>query len=54
MPTTVVETEALASGMDILTLLTLTELVKTRSEGRRLIQQGGSPAVGKKSPILSR
>lgn len=48
MPTTVVETEALASGMDILTLLTLTELVKTRSEGRRLIQQGGLTCGGEK------
>lgn len=41
MPSTVIEVEALASGIDILTLLTMTGLVTSRSEGRRLIQQGG-------------
>ncbi len=41
MPSTVIDTETVAAGIDILSLLTLTELVSSRSEGRRLIQQGG-------------
>lgn len=41
MPSTVIDAEVLAAGIDILTLLTLTELVSSRSEGRRLIEQGG-------------
>lgn len=41
MPSTTLPREELAGGLDILTLLTATGLVSSRSEGRRLIQQGG-------------
>ncbi len=41
MPSTVFPAEEFAAGVDILTLLTETGLAKSRSEGRRLIQQGG-------------
>ncbi len=46
MPSTVIDAEVLAAGIDILTLLTLTELVSSRSEGRRLIEQGGLTCGG--------
>lgn len=41
MPTTEVRGEALDEGMDILALLTETGLASSRSEARRLVQQGG-------------
>ncbi len=41
IPTTEVPRAELAEGMDILTLLTKAELIPSRGEGRRLIQQGG-------------
>lgn len=41
IPTTEITKEELVKGMDILTLLQKTNLVPSRSEGRRLIQQGG-------------
>lgn len=41
IPTTEISKEELADGIDILTLLTKAELIPSRAEGRRLIQQGG-------------
>lgn len=41
MPTTAMQRAAFAEGVDILTLLTETGLASSRSEGRRLVQQGG-------------
>lgn len=41
MPTTTLPKEDFAEGMDILTLLTELGLASSRSEGRRLVQQGG-------------
>lgn len=41
MPTTKIEKARLKEGVDILTILVETELVASRSEGRRLVQQGG-------------
>lgn len=41
MPTTVYKKEELDAGKDLITLLVETKLVASRSEGRRLIQQGG-------------
>ncbi len=41
MPTTVYEKEELDNGKDIITLLIDTKFAASRSEGRRLIQQGG-------------
>lgn len=41
MPSTRFEEAVFAEGMDILTLLTETNLASSRSEGRRLVQQGG-------------
>lgn len=41
MPSTALDKEAFVQGMDILTLLTELGLASSRSEGRRLVQQGG-------------
>lgn len=41
IPTTDIKKDELADGMDILTLLQQTGLIPTRSEGRRLVEQGG-------------
>lgn len=41
IPTTEISKDDLGEGMDILTLLTKAELIPSRGEGRRLIQQGG-------------
>ena len=41
IPTTEVSASELESGMDILSLLQKAELIASRGEGRRLIQQGG-------------
>lgn len=41
MPTTVYSKEELDAGKDLITLLVETKLCASRSEGRRLIQQGG-------------
>ncbi len=41
IPTTTYPAQKLAEGIDLITLLTDARLVPTRSEGRRLIQQGG-------------
>ena len=41
MPTTFVEKSALDNGIDLISLLVDTKLASTRSEGRRLITQGG-------------
>ncbi len=41
IPTTELTKVELGEGMDLITLLQKAELIPTRSEGRRLIQQGG-------------
>lgn len=41
MPTTVYDEAKLAAGVDLITIMTDTKLCSTRSEARRLIQQGG-------------
>ena len=41
MPTTLVDKATLDNGIDLITLLVDTKLAATRSEGRRLITQGG-------------
>ena len=48
MPTTVLTLQNLAEGMNILTLLTETGLAESRSEARRLVQQGGISAGNEK------
>ncbi len=46
IPTTEMSKEDLGKGMDILTLLQKTKMIPTRSEGRRLITQGGIKVDG--------
>jgi len=46
IPTTEISTADLGEGMDILTLLQTTKMIPTRSEGRRLITQGGVKVDG--------
>lgn len=41
MPSTTMPKERFAAGLDIVTLLSEVNLVKSRSEARRLIDQGG-------------
>lgn len=41
MPSTILEQQLFVDGVDILTLLTKLDLASSRSEGRRLVQQGG-------------
>ncbi len=41
IPTTQIEKQALSDNLDILTLLQTASLIATRSEGRRLVEQGG-------------
>lgn len=41
MPSTILDKESFVEGVDILTLLTELGLASSRSEGRRLVQQGG-------------
>lgn len=41
IPTTTISTEEFAEGIDIIELMQRADLIKTRSEGRRLIEQGG-------------
>jgi len=48
IPSVKLKKEALKEGMDILTLLEQAKLISTRSEGRRLVQQGGILADGLK------
>jgi len=48
MPTTNVNTAEFAEGKDILTLLVETRLAPTKSEARRLVQQGGISVNGEK------
>ena len=48
IPTTEVPASELESGMDILSLLQKAELIASRGEGRRLIQQGGIKLSDKK------
>lgn len=47
MPSTTLSPSDFSDGMDILSLLTTTGLASSRSEGRRLVQQGGV-ALGEK------
>lgn len=46
IPTTEISAAELENGMDILTLLQKTKMIPTRSEGRRLITQGGVKVDG--------
>jgi len=48
IPSVELKKEILGEGMDILSLLEVAKLIPTRSEGRRLVQQGGILADGKK------
>lgn len=48
IPSIELKKEALGAGLDILSLLEAAKLVSTRSEGRRLIQQGGILVDGEK------
>ncbi|KNZ42789.1 tyrosine--tRNA ligase [Acetobacterium bakii] len=48
IPSVELRKEVLGEGMDILSLLEIAKLIPTRSEGRRLVQQGGILADGKK------
>jgi len=48
IPSVELKKEILGDGMDILSLLEVAKLIPTRSEGRRLVQQGGILADGKK------
>ena len=48
IPTTELSLDELADGMDILTLLAKADLIPSRGEGRRLIQQGGISIDDKK------
>jgi len=48
MPTTIVSQEELAAGILILDILTLTKLCPSKSEARRLVQQGGVAVNGEK------
>ena len=48
MPTTELTAEQAGNGMSIMDLLTACKLIPTRSEGRRLIEQGGISVDGEK------
>ena len=48
IPSVELKKEALGDGLDILTLLEVAKLISTRSEGRRLVQQGGILVDGEK------
>ena len=48
IPNVDLKREELADGLDILTLLEIAKLIPTRSEGRRLIKQGGILVNGEK------
>ncbi len=48
MPSVELKKETLGEGLDILTLLEVAQLIPTRSEGRRLVKQGGVFAQGEK------
>ena len=48
IPSVDLKREELADGLDILTLLEIAKLIPTRSEGRRLIKQGGILVNGEK------
>lgn len=48
IPSVELKKETLGEGMDILSLLEIAELIPTRSEGRRLVQQGGILVDGEK------
>ncbi|MCD2491020.1 tyrosine--tRNA ligase [Lacrimispora sp. NSJ-141] len=54
MPTTVYRKTDLDDGKDLITLLVDTKLVPTRSEGRRLITQGGVTVNGEKVTAIDR
>ncbi|QNM05849.1 tyrosine--tRNA ligase [Qiania dongpingensis] len=54
MPTTVYKKAELDEGKDLITLLVDTRLVPTRSEGRRLITQGGVTVNGEKVTAIDR
>jgi len=48
IPSVELKKEALGEGLDILSLLEVAKLISTRSEGRRLVQQGGILVDGEK------
>ncbi len=48
IPTVEISEEEIGDGIDILTLLQLTGLAKSKSEGRRLVTQNGISAAGEK------
>ena len=52
VPTTELSKADLGSGMDILTLMQKANLIPSRGEGRRLIQQGGVKLDGEKVPAF--
>ncbi len=54
MPTTVYKKADLDEGKDLITLLVDTKLAPTRSEGRRLITQGGVTVNGEKVTAIDR
>ena len=54
MPTTTYPMAELEAGKDLITLLVDTKLAKNRSEGRRLIQQGGVSVNGEKVTDFAR
>ena len=54
MPTTVYKKAELDEGKDLITRLVDTRLVPTRSEGRRLITQGGVTVNGEKVTAIDR
>jgi tyrosyl-tRNA synthetase len=54
MPTTAFPQETLGAGMDILTLMTETGLAASRSEARRLVQQGGITLADEKITAIDR
>ena len=54
MPTTYMEKARLDEGIDFISLLVETGLVATRSEGRRLITQGGASVNDVKETAFDR
>ena len=52
IPTTEIPTTEWGDGMDIISLMQKVELIGTRSEGRRLVQQGGVYLEGEQVPAF--
>ena len=52
IPTTEIPTTEWGEGMDIISLMQKVELIGTRSEGRRLVQQGGVYLEGEQVPAF--